>query len=112
LRYLDRTFAWNFNGVKKWCYLTAPDVKPSINRLDEKANKMSRGTVAIAEPAINAPHSVSTGLCMLLSANGNVYISGERMTTNGPIKLFHEAMNVIRPSVPNAGCNKGRTIRA
>ena len=70
------------------------------------------GKVAMADPAIKAPHSVSTGLCMLLSANGNVYISGERMTTKGPMKLFHEAMKVMSPRVPSAGCNKGSTMRA
>ena len=72
---------------------------------------ISKGMTAMAEPAINAPHSVSTGLCMLRNANGNVYISGERITTKGPMKLFHEAMKAINPSVPKTGPNKGTTTR-
>ena len=65
----------------------------------------------MAEPAITAPHSVLTGLCMLRRASGKVYISGERMTISGPIKLFHEAMKVMRPSVPIAGLSRGTTMR-
>ena len=70
---------------------------------------INKGITAMAEPAIKAPHSVSTGLWTLRSAKGNVYISGDRMTTKGPIKLFQEAMNAIKPSVPNAGPSKGTT---
>ena len=67
--------------------------------------------VAMAEPAIKAPHSVSTGLCRLRKASGKVYISGERITISGPMKLFHEAMKVINPSVPSAGLSRGSTMR-
>ena len=65
----------------------------------------------MAEPAITAPHSVLTGLCMLRRASGRVYISGERITISGPIKLFHEAIKVISPSVPMAGLSSGTTMR-
>jgi len=50
--------------------------------------------VAIAAPAISAPHSVSTGLCSVRSASGSVNISGLRSTISAPMKLFHEAMKV------------------
>ena len=70
---------------------------------------INKGITAMADPAIKAPHSVSTGLCTLRSANGNVYISGERITTKGPIKLFQDEMNAINPSVPKAGPSKGTT---
>ena len=34
-----------------------------------------------------------------------------RITTSGPMKLFHEPMKVISPSVPNAGSVSGSTMR-
>ena len=63
----------------------------------------------MADPAIKGPHSVSTGRCTLRRASGNVYISGDRITTSGPMKLFHDAMNAIKPSVPKAGPSSGAT---
>ena len=80
-----------------------------MSRREEKMKMISSGMTAMADPAIKAPHSVSTGLCTLRRASGKVYISGERMTTKGPMKLFQEAMNAIKPNVPNAGPNKGTT---
>jgi len=65
----------------------------------------------MAEPVINAPHSVLTGLCRLRSARGSVYWSALRITIKGPMKLFHEAMKVISPSVPSAGLSSGSTMR-
>ena len=92
--------------------MTAPAVRPEINCLDDIANRMSKGIVAIAEPAINAPHSVLTGLCKLRSAKGSVNISGDRITIKGPIKLFQDAIKVTKPKVPIAGLSRGSTIRA
>ena len=39
-------------------------------------------------------------------------MSGERMTTSGPMKLFQDEMKVISPSVPSAGLSSGSTMRA
>ena len=64
----------------------------------------------MAEPAMMAPHSVFTGFCMLRNASGKVYISNERMTTKGEIKLFQELMNEINAKVPRAGPSSGKTM--
>ena len=69
------------------------------------------GITAMAEPAMSAPHSVSVGRCTTRKASGKVYISTERMTIRGPIKLFQEAMKAIKPRVPNTGPSNGATTR-
>ena len=82
-----------------------------MRRRELNTKMINRGMTATAEPAMSAPHSVSTGLCTLRNARGKVYISGVRITTSGPMKLFHEAMKVMSPSVPNAGPSSGTTTR-
>jgi hypothetical protein len=69
--------------------------------------RMSSGRVAMADPAIRAPHSVLTGLCRLRRPAGRCKFSGCASRSAVPMKLFQLAMKVMRPSVPSAGFSRG-----